>query len=37
MVDEKDFILLKSATVDGKLIELVNNLHCEVYRYTIYL
>ena len=35
MVDEKDFILLKSTTVDGKLIELVNNLHCEVYELQI--
>ena len=32
---EKDFILLKSTTVDGKLIELVNNLHCEVYELQI--
>lgn len=35
MVDEKDFILLKSAIVDGRLIELVNNLHCEVYELQI--
>ena len=30
-----DFIIIKSMTVDGQHIELINNLHCEHYELQI--
>lgn len=30
-----DIILMQSQHADGKLVELINNLHCEVYEVTV--
>ena len=35
MVDEKDFVVIKVESNAGRLVELVHNLHCEVYEVVV--
>ena len=35
MIDEKDFVVMKTETTAERVVELVHNLHCEVYEVVI--
>ena len=35
MIDEKDFVVIKVEPNAGRLVELIHNLHCEVYEVVV--
>ena len=35
MIDEKDFVVIKVGSNQDRLVELIHNLHCEVYEVVV--